>query len=322
GGAAGGGAAGGGAAGGGAAGGGAAGGGAAGGGAAGGGAAGGGAPGGGAAGGSDPILVGAGDISICGSANGEPTAKLLDGLFANGANSNGVVFTAGDNAYNDGTLTEYQTCYGPTWGRHKARTRPAPGNHERDVTAAGGYFQYFGANAGDPTRGAYYSYDLGKWHVVVIDSFGASVSAGSAQEKWLRADLQAHPNKCTVAIFHAPRFNSGSQHGSSTFMQPVWQALYDFNADVVISGHEHVYERFAPQTPSGALDASRGLRQFLVGTGGGTLYSFGTALPNSEVRYASSYGLLKLTLHDATYDWEFLPVAGATFTDKGSGACH
>ncbi len=272
--------------------------------------------------GPDPILVGAGDISICGSNNGEPTAKLLDGLFANGANANGVVFTAGDNAYEDGTLNEYQTCYGPTWGRHKARTRPSPGNHERDVTANGGYFKYFGANAGDPSRGAYYSYELGKWHIVVLDSYGASVSASSPQLQWLKADLAAHPNRCTLAYFHAPRFNSGSQHGSQTFMQPAWQVLYDANADVVLSGHEHIYERFAPQTPAGVADPARGIRQFLVGTGGGTLYAIGAPVANSEVRYNASYGLLKLTLHESSYDWEFLPVAGASFTERGTGNCH
>lgn len=272
---------------------------------------------------SDPIFVGAGDISICGgSANGEQTAKVLDGIFANGANASGVVYTLGDNAYNDGLLSEYQTCYGPTWGRHKARTRPSPGNHERDISSAGGYFQYYGAAAGDASRGAYYSYDLGKWHVVSLDSFGEPISAGSAQEQWLRADLAAHPSQCTLAYFHAPRFNSGSSHGSQTFMQPVWQDLYDAGADVVLSGHEHVYERFAPQTPAGAADPARGIRQFTVGTGGGTLYTFGTALPNSEVRYNGSYGVLKLTLHAASYDWEFVPEAGASFTDRGTGACH
>jgi hypothetical protein len=270
----------------------------------------------------DPILVGAGDISICGSANGEPTATILDALFANGANANGVVFTAGDNAYNDGLLSEYQNCYHPTWGRHKARTRPSPGNHERDVTAAGGYFQYYGSNAGDPSRGAYYSYELGTWHVVVLDSYGASVSAGSAQEQWLRADLASHPGKCTVAYFHAPRFNSGSSHGSQSFMQPVWQALYDYDADVVISGHEHIYERFAPQTPTGVADPVRGIRQFTVGTGGATLYSYGSAVANSEVRYNGSYGVLKLTLHDGSFDWEFVSAEGSTFTDKGTGTCH
>jgi hypothetical protein len=269
----------------------------------------------------DPILVGAGDISICGSANGEPTAKILDALFANGANSNGVIFTAGDNAYEDGTLSEYQNCYGPTWGRHKSRTRPSPGNHERDVTASGGYFQYFGSNAGDPSRGAYYSYDLGKWHIVVLDTYGTSVSSGSTQDNWLKADLAAHPAQCTLAYFHAPRFSSGN-HGSASWMQSIWQTLYNANVDVVLSGHDHHYERFAPQTPAGSADSAKGIRQFLVGTGGATLYSMGSALPNSEVRYNGGYGLLKLTLHDSSYDWEFLNEAGKSFKDTGTGACH
>ena len=282
----------------------------------------GGGGGGGSTGGGDPILIGAGDISACGSNNGEPTAKILDGVFANGANANGVVFTMGDNAYEDGTLTQYNTCYGPTWGRHKARTRPSAGNHEWHTAGAAGYFDYFGAAGGDRSKGAYYSYDLGSWHIIVIDVYNtAGTGAGSEQEKWLKADLAAHPNKCTLAYWHAPRFSSGT-HGSSSWLQNIWQALYDANADVVVSGHDHHYERFAPQTPSGSADPARGIREFLVGTGGDTVYSIGSPIANSEVRYNGGYGVIKFTLHATSYDWEFLSEAGKTFNDKGTGSCH
>jgi hypothetical protein len=267
----------------------------------------------------DPILVGAGDIA---GDNGdqERTALLLDGLFANGANNNGVVFLAGDNAYADGSLAQYNSWFAPTWGRHKARIKPAPGNHEYDTDAtASGYYAYFGAAAGDPTKG-YYSYNLGAWHVVVLNS-EINVAKGSPQEQWLRADLAAHPAGCTAAYFHRPRFSSGL-HGNQSDLQPLWQALYELNADVVVSGHDHTYERFAPQTPAGAADTSRGIREFVVGTGGWGLYALGSAQPNSQVRYNGGYGVLKLTLHAGSYDWQFLSEAGKSFTDQGTSLCH
>jgi hypothetical protein len=262
-------------------------------------------------------VIGAGDIADCASSGDEATASLLDGL-------SGTVITLGDNAYDSGTASEFANCYHPTWGRHKARTRPAPGNHEYLTPGASGYFGYFGAAAGDPARG-YYSYDLGAWHVIALNSNCANVGgcgAASPQEVWLRADLAAHPAACTLAYWHHPRFSSGL-HGSATTYQALWQALYAYDADLVLVGHDHDYERFAPQDPSGNADPARGLREFVVGTGGRALYPFpGAAEANSEVRDSNSWGVLRLTLHPASYDWQFIPVAGQTFTDEGHASCH
>ncbi|MEO6527941.1 MAG: Ig-like domain-containing protein [Gemmatimonadaceae bacterium] len=264
------------------------------------------------------VFVGAGDIASCSSSGDEATANLLDNIA-------GTVYTLGDNVYDNGTATEYANCYNPTWGRHKARTMPTPGNHEYNTLNATGYYGYFGAAAGDPSKG-YYSYDLGDWHVIVLNSNSSCTtilcSAGSAQEQWLRADLAASGKACTLAYWHHPRFNSGASHGNNTAVGPFWDALYEFNADVILNGHEHVYERFAPQTPAAVGDPARGIRQFTVGTGGRSHYTFGTIQANSEVRDGNTYGVLKLTLSANSYAWEFVPVAGATFTDSGSGTCH
>jgi len=260
-----------------------------------------------------PVLVGAGDIAECGSRAAAATAALLDAIA-------GTVFTAGDNAYGDGTASEFARCYDPTWGRHKARTRPSPGNHDYDTKGAVPYYTYFGARAGPEGRG-YYSYDLGDWHVVSLNS-NVDMSVGSPQETWLRADLAATTQRCTVAYWHHPRFSSSTAHGSQQQTQPLWQALYDHAAEVVIGGHDHTYERFAPQTPAGTADPDRGIRQFVVGTGGKDHYDFGPPLPNSEVRDNTSYGVLKLTLDPGSYSWAFLPAAGGTFADSGRGTCH
>jgi acid phosphatase type 7 len=268
-----------------------------------------------AADGPEAVLVGAGDIASCSSSGDEATANLLDGI-------SGTVVTLGDNAYENGTATEYANCYDPSWGRHKARTMPAPGNHEYNTPNATGYYGYFGAAAGDPTKG-YYSYDLGTWHIVVINSNCSSIGGcgpGSAQEQWLRADLGAHPAACTLAYWHHPRFSSGP-HGSDAMTQPIWQALYDYGADLVLSGHDHDYERFALQDPAGNADPVHGIREFVVGTGGRSHYPILSVRPNSEVSDANTYGVLKLSLHPSGYDWQFVPVAGSTFTDVGSGTC-
>jgi hypothetical protein len=257
------------------------------------------------------VIVGAGDISGSGSGD-EETAQLLDNIA-------GTVFTLGDNVYSDGTAAQFASYYEPTWGRHKSRTRPSPGNHDYHVSGAADYFSYFGALAGPAGRG-YYSYDVGAWHIISLNS-NISMSAGSVQEQWLRADLAATTAKCVLAMWHHPRFSSGS-HGSSTSPQPLWQALYDFNADVVLSGHDHNYQRFAPQTPTGAADPARGIREFIVGTGGESHYSFSTPIANTEAYNIDTNGVLKLTLYADSYIWEFIPVAGKTFTDSGSGACH
>jgi len=265
----------------------------------------------------DAVLVGAGDISSCNNNNDDATAKLLDDIA-------GTVFTAGDAAYQDGSAANFNDCYDPTWGRHKARTRPVPGNHEYQTSNASGYHDYFGAAAGVEGR-AYYSYDVGDWHVVGINSNCSQIGgcgAGSAQERWLRQDLAASSARCTIAFWHHPLFTSGATHPPATQMRPIFDALYDYGADVVVTGHNHNYERFAPQNPAGVLDNAHGIRAFVVGTGGAGLYSFDAAEPHSEVRNATTHGVLKLTLHADGYDWDFVPVAGKTFTDSGSGTCH
>ena len=260
-----------------------------------------------------PVIVGAGDIADCSRASQEATAKVVD-------NIPGTVITLGDLAYNDGTFTQFMQCYDPSWGRHKARTKPAPGNHEYNLGNANGYYQYFGAAAGDPTKG-YYSYDLGAWHLIVINNY-VSMDVGSPQETWLRADLAAHPNMCTLAYWHEPLFTSGGALVYKNFA-PIWQALYDYGAEIILNGHDHDYERFAPQTPTGQLDNARGIREFVVGTGGNSLYSWpGAPIANSETRSNINYGVIKLTLWPTSYDWEFVPVAGGTYTDKGSTLCH
>jgi hypothetical protein len=261
-----------------------------------------------------PVLVGAGDIASCTRTGDEATAALLDSI-------PGIVFTTGDNAYPRGSHADFDECYGESWGRHRRRTRPAAGNHDYHTKGAPAYFAYFGSAAGDPTTG-YYSYDLGTWHVVVLNT-QLDVGRGSPQLQWLEADLAASPAKCTVAYFHTPRFSSGSTHGSSRGLQPVWEILYAHGVEVVVSGHEHNYERFAPQTPAGVLDSAAGIRQFVVGTGGGAgRYPFGDPVPNSEIRNSTTDGVLKLALDPDRYTWEFVPVGRSTFTDAGSYACH
>ena len=263
------------------------------------------------------ILVGAGDVADCKDLSGaEATAKLLDQI-------PGTVMVPGDLAYPDGSKENF-SCYDKTWGRVKSRTRPAPGNHEFHAAGATPYFDYFGPAAGDPKTG-YYSYELGTWHIIVLNSECKDVGgceSASPQEKWLRADLAAHPSACTLAYVHKPLFSSGSAHGNDLTVKPLWQALYEANADVIIGGHDHDYERFAPQTPEGAPDSQRGIREFVVGTGGKNHRPIGEVKPNSEVRDATAFGVLKLTLKAGAYDWQFIPEAVKTFTDSGSGVCH
>ena len=265
----------------------------------------------------DPVLVGAGDIADCSDLSGaEATAKLLAAI-------PGAVFTAGDNAYPSGTAEQFAKCYDPTWGREKARTRPSPGNHEFHSGGATPYFDYFGANAGDPTRG-YYSYELGSWHIVVLNSECDEVggcNSGSAQEKWLRDDLQAHPAACTLAYWHKPLFSSGAKHGNDLEVKPFWQDLYAAKVAVVVNGHDHDYERFAPQDPNGKADSARGIREFVVGTGGKNHRPFADPKPNSEIRNADAFGVLKLVLRPTGYDWTFIAEPGKSFADSGSGQC-
>ena len=268
--------------------------------------------------GSPRVIIAAGDIADCNSQGDEATAELLDSI-------RGTVVALGDNAYPSGTDKNFAQCYDPSWGRHKARTRPTPGNHEYRTAGAGGYFRYYGEAAGDPEKG-YYSYDLGDWHIIVLNSNSNCADircgTGSAQLRWLREDLAAHPAKCTLAYWHHPRWNSGSHHGNNSNVGPFWRALYEAGADVVLNGHEHLYERFAPQTPEGNADPARGIRQFTIGTGGRREYGFGETQANSEIRQTGTDGVLKLELHDEGYRWEFIPVRGGTFRDSGAGTCH
>lgn len=270
----------------------------------------------------DPIFVGAGDIAGSpsgASGNDEATAKVVESIIA--ANPGRVtVFAAGDLAYNAGTATEFASYYDPTWGRFKASTMPVPGNHEYGTTSAAGYFGYWGSQAGDPAKG-YYAFNLGTWRIYALNSEIAH-GAGSTQEQWLRADLAANPTQCALAFTHHPRFSSGT-HGSDTGMSPIWQALYDYNAEILLGGHDHNYQRFAPQTAAGVLDNARGVRQWVVGMGGIGLYTFATPITNSQAYNYSSYGVLKLTLHPTSYDFQYVGIAGNSYTDSGTGvACH
>jgi len=260
------------------------------------------------------ILVGAGDIADCTRNGDELTAQLLDQI-------PGTVFTAGDHAYPASSASDFADCYEPTWGRHRDRTRPVLGDGDYDTPGASAYFNYFGAAAGDPAKG-YYSYDLGAWHIIALNSNCSEVGGcgpNSPQGQWLAADLAAHPNQCILAIHHEPLFSSN--RGDDDLVD-FWNPLYNAGAEIVISGHRHHYERFAPQTPSGQLDLERGIRQFIVGTGGGRLSSFdGAPAPNVEARNDNTHGVLKLTLGPGYYHWEFVPVAGGTFTDSGTALC-
>jgi hypothetical protein len=261
-------------------------------------------------------LVAAGDVAACDSDGDEATAALVERI-------PGTVAVLGDAVYERGTTQEFASCYAPSWGRFKARTRPAVGNHEYLTTGAAGYFAYFGAAAGRPGRG-YYAYDLGSWRIFVLNSnCGAAhgCAPGGRQVRWLRAALRAGRTRCALAYWHHPRFSSGP-HGDSPAVAPFWSALYAAGADVVLAGHDHDYERFAPLTPSGRVDRRRGIRQFVVGTGGRSHYPFVRRAPGSQVRDARTFGVLRLTLRPAGYSWSFVPVAGRTFTDVGSARCH
>jgi len=267
------------------------------------------------AGEAEAVVLAAGDIADCRSQGDEATARLLE-------RTPGTILTLGDLAYPSGRPEDFR-CYDASWGRFKSRTRPSPGNHEYLTRDASGYFDYFGSAAGQRDKG-YYSFDEGAWHIVSINSNCSRVGGcgrGSAQERWLRSDLAATSRRCTVAYWHHPLFSSG-QHGAHRNMRPIWDALYEAGAEIVLSGHDHNYERFAPQTPAGAPDPARGIRQFVVGTGGKNYTRIRSPQPNSEVRNDNTFGVLKLTLRPSGYRWQFIPEAGKSFTDTGSGICR
>jgi hypothetical protein len=268
------------------------------------------------------VLVGAGDIASCKSPEGaRVTAKLIEQI-------PGTVFAAGDLAYESGSPDDFEFCYGPTWGRFKDRTKPALGNHEYVNPTAHGYFEYWGAQAGPPGKG-YYSYDLGAWHVVVLNTncYAQNLggcAAGSPQETWLTHDLAAHPHACILAYGHHALFSSGlfKSHAVHPELKQFWKDLYAAHADLILAGHEHSYERFTPQDPEGHADPEHGIREIVVGTGGRSHDLLGFATPNSELREWDTYGVLKLTLSPGKYEWEFIPEEGKTFHDSGSGVCH
>lgn len=257
------------------------------------------------------VLVGAGDIASCSSTGDEATALLLDSI-------PGTVFTAGDNVYPNGTIQRYRTCYGPSWGRHLARTYAVAGNHDYRVSSGAAYYQYFGERAGTPGVG-YYSFKLGDWLILMLNT-NLPTGPESAQGRWLRSQLAGRTDGCEIAIAHNPRFSSGP-HGSDKRLSPFWQMLYDADVELYIAGHDHFYERFAPMTASGIRDDARGVRQLVVGTGGFKPYAPRALQPNSEVLGRSS-GVIKLSLGQGVYQWEFIPVAGGKFRDWGQASCR
>jgi hypothetical protein len=262
---------------------------------------------------SSQIFVGAGDIAMCDQLDpARQTGRLVRDI-------GGTVFVLGDNAYFGGTAREYRDCYDTTWGGEKFRTRPVLGNHEYEGGNSGGpYFDYFGTNAGSVGQG-YYSFPLGtNWHAIALNS-NIPASENSPQGQWLKGDLAASRTKCTIAYWHHPLFTSG-QNGPQVFMRDIWRLLYAAGADVVLSGHDHLYERFAPQDADGRLDPQRGMREFIVGTGGALLYNFVTLAANSEHRLRA-FGVLKLTLETDSYQWQFIQTNGA-IGDSGTGQCH
>jgi calcineurin-like phosphoesterase family protein len=258
----------------------------------------------------DATLVGAGDIVKCNAPEGELTARLLD-------RTSGTVVSLGDNVYPNATAELLAQCYTPTWGRHLGRMIAAPGNHEWEVASGAPFFAYFGAAAG-PSGLGYFSTTVGAWHVVVLNS-NVAANVGSAQYEWLKADLAAAPSACTIALWHHPLFSSGL-NGNSPQMRDSWRLLYSAGADLVLNGHDHDYERFAPQDADGRADP-RGIREFVVGTGGASLYDRVSPKPNAEAWENRTFGVLQLTLKATGYDWRFVPIDGQSYTDAGSGAC-
>lgn len=264
-------------------------------------------------------VIAVGDIAQCfGQPAGNSAAAGTAAVIAREP-ADTPLLLLGDLVYNTGTPEEYRDCYAPTYGKFLARSFPVPGNHDYGVPGGTGYYTYLAGRAG-PDRRGYYSFDLGTWHVVALNS-NVDMRRGSPQEAWLRADLAAHRGtKCTLAYWHHPRFSSSGVHGDDPRSQDIWRTLHEFKADLVLAGHEHLYERFAPQDPDGRHDPETGMRQFIIGTGGAKIYGFGPASPNSEAR-GGAFGVVKFVLEDGRYHWQFLPVAAGEFSDSGVGAC-
>jgi len=261
--------------------------------------------------GTDPVIAAAGDIAC----PGDPCAAQRDTAHLIATLDPTAVLALGDDQYSSGALSDYDTSYDPTWGRFKGTTHPVPGNHEYETSGATGYFSYFGARAHGP--GGYYSFDLGSWHLIALNSGRGSI--GSRQLRWLRRDLAADDHLCELAYWHHPRWSSGTTHGSDADMGAAWRVLSGAGVDVVLNGHEHNYERFAKMNASGEPDP-QGIREFVAGTGGRSLYGFGPAIRGSRVRIRS-FGVLELVLHGRGYAWDFLGTDGASL-DSGRTACH
>jgi hypothetical protein len=263
------------------------------------------------------ILVGAGDVAQCNRKPASESAAAKTAALI--AQIPGTVFVAGDLAYQTGSAEEFTNCYDSTWGRFKARTLPAPGNHDYESLNAAPYYAYWGTAAGESGKG-YYSAQIGSWRVIALNS-NIDADAGSEQERWLRNELKTHPAQCTLAFWHHPVFSSG-WGGNNRNMRDIFQALYEAGADLIINGHDHVYERFAPQNAQGSADPVRGIREIIVGTAGADPHGFIVVRANSEVRQVGVFGVLKLMLRAKGYAWEFVPIEGETFHDAGEGNCH
>lgn len=269
------------------------------------------------------VVAAAGDISC---EPGQPATEVVCQMAATAdlveAARPDVVLTLGDNQYEDGTIEQFRRSYAATWGRFKDKTRPSVGNHEYNVASAAGYFDYFGAVAG--TRGeGWYSFDAGSWHLIAINSNCSRVGGcgpGTPQYEWLRSDLAASGTRCTLAYWHHPRFTSG-YHGNDESVAPLWDLLAGAGAELVLSGHDHHYERLAPLAPDGTPDPG-GMRQMIAGTGGRSLYPALASHAGSEVRRATSYGILVLTLEPSAYRWDFMSIHGGSSIDSGRSECR
>jgi hypothetical protein len=254
-------------------------------------------------------VVAAGDIAACKKTNDEQTAELIDAIDPD------AVLTLGDNAYQSGTVQEYEECYGPSWGRYKEKTYPSPGNHEYTRGEANGYFTYFA----DRVPAAYYSFDIGGWHFVSLNS-EIDHDAGSAQARWLRDDLEADDRRCEILYGHRPRW-SGGMHGSDETMQAFWDVAVEHDVELVLTGHDHNYQRFHPMDADGDRDDRDGVVAIVAGMGGKSHYELGQ-IDNRVSANNDAYGVLRLTLYDDRYEGEFIPVEGETFTDSFSGMCR
>lgn len=255
-------------------------------------------------------MVAVGDIGMCGSVGVQQAARIAEGI-------DGQLLLAGDLAYMQGSMTDFMRCFDPYWGQFRRRWRPSPGNHEYDTSGAAGYFQYFGESAGGGAGRSYYAFRTGDWLVLMLDS-NVATRIGSPQYEFVRSELRSNRSQCTLAVWHHPLFSSGP-NGPNVFMRDIWGLLYDNNTDVIVAGHDHFYERFGKQDVDGRSDV-RGIRQFIAGTGGATLYDFQRMTANSQARI-KSHGVLKLTLSPVSYQWAFIDTTGA-IADSGTDGCH